>query len=115
MMRYGSMIAIFVIALIQLTQQILMSTLTDSEFPITVTPFFNLVTVWNPGISFGMLQNIPNGQWILSGLAIVVIAWLLTWLRKTSDRFTAIALGLIIGGALGNVIDRLRFAAVFYI
>ena len=113
MIRYGSIIAVLVIALIQITQQILFATLTGAESPITVTPFFNLVTVWNPGISFGMLQDVPQGQWVLSGVAIMVVIALLMWLRKISDRYTATALGLIIGGAIGNITDRIRFSAVF--
>lgn len=113
MMRYGSIIAVLVLVLIQITQQILFATLAGAEPPITVTPFFNLVTVWNPGISFGMLQDVPQGQWVLSGIAIIVVIALLSWLRKVNDRYTATALGLIIGGAMGNIIDRVRFSAVF--
>lgn len=113
MMRYGMTIAAIALLLIQLTQQLLFATIIDAESAIIVTPFFNLVTVWNPGISFGMLQNIPNGQWILSALAIVIVAWLFVWLRKVEHRPTALALGLIIGGAIGNTIDRIRFSAVF--
>ena len=110
MMRYGSVIAIISLISVLLIQQILFDSSSEST---AITPFFNLVTVWNPGISFGMLQDIPNGQWVLSGVAIVIVVFLLAWMSKVDDRFTAIALGLIIGGALGNIIDRIRFAAVF--
>lgn len=113
MTRYGIIISVLAILLIQITQQLLFALFDGVESPVVIAPFFNLVTVWNPGISFGMLQNVSNGQWILSGVAIVIVVWLFIWLRKTDNRFTATALSLIIGGALGNVIDRIRFSAVF--
>lgn len=113
MMRFGMMIAAIALLLVQLIQQILFTAITDASAPVYVTPFFNIVTVWNPGISFGMLQNIMHGQWILSVAAMLIIAWLSLWLRQVNHRLTACALGLIIGGAVGNVIDRIRFSAVF--
>lgn len=79
---------------------------------ITVLPFFNLVEVWNRGVSFGMFNNLVYGQWLLSALAIVITLFLLRWLWRTTDRLTAIAIALIIGGAVGNAIDRLRYGAV---
>ncbi len=80
---------------------------------IEVTPFFNLVLVWNRGISFGMFSDEGNaGAWILSILALVIVGFLLNWLRKAETKFVAISLGLIIGGALGNVIDRTVHTAV---
>lgn len=79
---------------------------------ITVLPFFNLVEVWNRGVSFGMFNNLVYGQWLLSTLAIVITLFLLRWLWRTTDRLTAIAIALIIGGAVGNTIDRLRYGAV---
>lgn len=113
MTRFGITIAAIGLLLIQLTQQALFATIAGAKAPLVVTPFFNLVTVWNPGISFGMLQDIPNGQWILSAAAMLIVAWLFVWLRKVEHHSTALALGLIIGGAIGNIIDRIRFSAVF--
>lgn len=113
MTRYGMMVIAIALLLIQFTQQVLFITIVGVESEIVVTPFFNLVIVWNPGISFGMLQDVPNGQWIFSGVAIIIVLWLGMWLRKTKNRFTATALSLIMGGAIGNVIDRIRFSAVF--
>jgi signal peptidase II len=82
--------------------------------PIEVTGFFNLLLTWNYGVSFGMLSRFgtASGPILLSGLALVIVAILLVWLRKNQRREIAYALGLIIGGALGNVIDRSRFGAV---
>jgi signal peptidase II len=81
---------------------------------IEILPFFNLVTVWNYGISFGMFNNgSASGSIVFVGLALVIVAALLVWLRSIASPFVAAALGLVIGGAIGNVIDRLRFGAVF--
>jgi signal peptidase II len=80
---------------------------------ITVTPFFNVVMVWNKGASFGFL-NIGETwvPWLLSAIAVVVTVALVVWLRRTDRAWLAVGLGLIIGGALGNLIDRLVYGAV---
>lgn len=79
---------------------------------IVVLPFFNLVEVWNRGVSFGMFNNLVYGQWLLSALAIAITLFMLRWLWRTIDKRTAVAIALIIGGAVGNTIDRLRYGAV---
>lgn len=78
----------------------------------SVTGFFNLVHTLNPGISFSMFQNDGWGRWVFSALAAVVTAVLLVWLWRVRSVWVAGALGLIIGGAIGNTIDRLRIGAV---
>lgn len=80
--------------------------------PIAVTPFFNLVAVWNPGVSFGMFASY-NQPLILIALSLVIIAVLFVWLARNGFPMVAIALGLVIGGATGNIIDRLRYGKVF--
>ncbi len=81
--------------------------------PIEVTSFFNLVMVWNPGISFGMLRDVAHPQLVLSLLAAIIILALIIWLFKAEHTsLETIAIGMICGGALGNVTDRLRFGAV---
>ena len=79
---------------------------------IEVLPFFDLTMVWNRGISFGIGQSEGVMRWLLviltTAIAIGFTAWLLTAMR----RFTGLALALVIGGAFGNVIDRVRFGAV---
>ncbi len=81
---------------------------------IEVTPFFNLVAVWNYGVSFGLFNTgSPGAAWVLAALALGVVGALGLWLRRAEGRAVAAALGLVIGGAIGNVIDRLRFGAVF--
>ena len=71
----------------------------------------NTVMAWNTGVSFSMLRG--TGPYLLSALAVAVSVGLVIWLARLSSRLPAYAVGLIIGGALGNVIDRLRFGAVF--
>jgi signal peptidase II len=80
---------------------------------IELTPFFNLVMTWNRGVSFGIFNN--DGPWnalALSALSVVIVIALLIWLGKAQGRLISLALGAIIGGALGNVIDRVRWGAV---
>ncbi|MCB1556607.1 MAG: signal peptidase II, partial [Alphaproteobacteria bacterium] len=74
---------------------------------------FNLVLVWNKGISFGMFtQHGDYGPYILSALSLAIAGFFLIWLLRTTNRRLALSIGLVIGGAIGNVIDRLRFGAV---
>ncbi|MBL8659041.1 MAG: signal peptidase II [Rhodospirillales bacterium] len=81
---------------------------------IEVTAFFNLVVGWNRGVSFGLFNtDSPLNAWVLPVLALSIAAVLAIWLSRTDRRTIALGLGLIIGGAIGNVIDRLRFGAVF--
>jgi signal peptidase II len=86
----------------------------ETRAPIRVTPFLDLVAVWNTGISYGLFpQNGPVGQLLLLGFKAAAVALLSVWLSRAGTRLTAVALGLIIGGAVGNAIDRLAFGAVF--
>ncbi len=81
---------------------------------LAVTSFFNLVLVFNPGASFSLLADAGGWQkWFFVVLALAISAWLLHMLRQhAAERLLPAALALILGGALGNVIDRLRFDAV---
>ena len=74
---------------------------------VPVTPFLDLVLAWNTGISYGLFQQeSPFGQWALLALKAAAVALLWIWLARAGSRLTAVALGLIIGGAVGNAIDR---------
>lgn len=80
---------------------------------IQVTDFFSWVMVWNPGISFGMLHTDSNIMtYILSAIAIAVAIGFFAWMWRDPRPLMAVCVGMIVGGALGNVIDRLRFGAV---
>ena len=82
--------------------------------PIRVLPFFQLTMVWNPGVSFGMLRaDTPLGKWLLVGFALAIVGALAVWARRMTRPLLAMAVGLMLGGALGNnLIDRVRFGAV---
>ena len=76
-------------------------------------PFIDLVLVWNTGISYGLFpQAGPLGQWALLAIKAVAVVLLWVWLSHATSRLTALALGLIIGGAIGNAIDRAAYGAV---
>jgi signal peptidase II len=80
---------------------------------VALTPFLDVVLAWNTGISFGMFQQAgPLGQWALFALKAIAVALLALWLIRTGSRLSGLALGLIIGGAIGNAIDRLVHGAV---
>jgi len=80
---------------------------------VKVTPFFDLVLVWNTGISYGLFQQEGVlGQWVLSGLKLAAVVLLWIWMARITTRWSALSLGLIIGGAVGNAIDRVAYGAV---
>ncbi len=80
---------------------------------IEVWPFFNLVMVWNKGISFGLFNDTSVwGSLILITISLLITALFTLWLIRSHLHTQNIALALVIGGALGNVIDRFRFGAV---
>jgi signal peptidase II len=81
---------------------------------LAVTPFFDLVFVFNPGAAFSFLRDAGGWQkWLFVALALVISAWLVGLLRRHArERLQPAALALILGGALGNVVDRLRYDAV---
>ncbi len=80
---------------------------------MTLAPFLNLVMVWNQGISFGMFDTgKPKMALVFIGVSLVISLLLLMWLAMSAQAWTATALSLISGGALANVIDRVRFDAV---
>jgi len=76
-------------------------------------PVLNLTMVWNRGVTFGLLNGL--GAWghaVLATVALVVVVALGVWLRRAENKMTAVAIGAIAGGAIGNVIDRVRYGAV---
>ena len=80
---------------------------------VKVTPFFDLVLAWNTGISYGWFQDEgAAGQLILLAVKAVAVVVLAIWMARSSSRLATFALGLIIGGAIGNAIDRLAYGAV---
>lgn len=108
----GLAIALAVILLDQLSKPLMRDYLAGGD--VAVAPFFSLVSAWNRGVGFSLLTlQGPFGPYLLSGLALAISAALLVWLFRLERLAPAIGLGLVIGGALGNVIDRIRLGAVF--
>jgi signal peptidase II len=80
---------------------------------VSVAPFVDFVLTWNAGISYGLLQqDTVLGRWLLLGFTCGAVLLLWVWLARAPSRLTALALGLIIGGAVGNAIDRFAYGAV---
>jgi len=80
---------------------------------VTITPFFDLVLVWNQGISYGLLpQESAAGRWALILFACAASLALAVWLAHQTSKLAAASIGLIIGGAIGNAIDRVLYGAV---
>lgn len=114
LVRLGLLAATAVAVLDQLSKHVLKGMLADRPGLEVIPGFFDLVIVWNRGVSFGILGG--NGAlppWMLSSVAVAISIVLFLWLRRVTLRWTAVAIGLVIGGAVGNVIDRALWGAVF--
>lgn len=114
MFRLGVGIATVVLALDRLSKWWLINALgVTVNDEIAFGDFFSLVLVWNRGVSFGMFNGSGEfGRWALTIVALGIVAVLAVWLYRAADRMIAVALGLVIGGAIGNIYDRLAFGAV---
>ena len=107
------MLAGVVILLDQLTKWVVLEHIRFGE-TIYVAPFWNWVLTYNPGAAFSLLADQPGWQrWFFTVLALAVSGWIALELRKSvHNKLLSLALALVMGGALGNVIDRIRFGAV---
>lgn len=113
LLKFGFAAAVLVAAVDQLTKWWILSAVMQPPRVIPIAPFFNLVLGWNRGVSFGILNtDSAVAPWLLALVAGAIVAVLSVWLAKAETRFVAGALGCVIGGAVGNVIDRLRYGAV---
>ncbi|MBR1605300.1 MAG: signal peptidase II [Alphaproteobacteria bacterium] len=113
-MYLGLLTALAVVVIDQLSKYVVLHYVLREYAAIVIAPFFAIVRAWNTGVSFSMFNNFGiNGVYILSGVALIIVAALLKWLYAENNKIIQIALGFIIGGALGNVIDRIRLKAVF--
>ncbi|NOG73547.1 signal peptidase II [Roseicella sp. DB1501] len=109
---WGLAFAALAFAIDQATKAAALATLALAR-GIEVLPFLDLVLVHNRGVTFGLLaSDHPAGRWLLILLTGTITVALLIWLKRAQSRTQAAALGLIIGGALGNLVDRLRHGAV---
>ncbi len=111
--RFGLIVAAVACLLDQASKYYLLFVHDLAANPIRLGPFFDFVLTRNTGISYGLFQTeSPVGQWVLLGLKAAAVLLLCLWLARARDRLTALSLGLIIGGAIGNAIDRLAYGWV---
>lgn len=109
--RLGVLFAVWVFGLDQLSKfWILKIVNLDERPPIQLTPFADLTMAWNEGVSYGLLST--DAQIILVLMSLVITAVLWMWLARAAHALSAAALGLIVGGALGNALDRVLHGAV---
>jgi len=117
MLRRGIGVAAIVVVLDQVSKAAVLAHFADSAVAAErVTPFFNLVLTYNRGMSFGLFNTGaagggPNAV-LFSLAAAAIVAGLVYWLSRATSPLLAVAIGLIIGGAIGNVVDRIRHGAV---
>ena len=112
MFRFGLMIAILVVVADQASKIAVLNALGPFQ-SVSVSSFFNLVLVLNTGISFGLFAGGDTiARWFLIAVALSISGLLMRWLANSTDRLVCVGLGMIIGGAFGNVIDRLVYKAV---
>lgn len=114
----AALLAALVVLLDQASKYIILEQVMRPPRVIEVTGFFNLVLAWNPGVSFSLFaSDDPRAPWLLTGHALAIVTGLILWLVRLArvgraNGWIAAGTGLVAGGALGNVIDRLRFGAV---
>ena len=107
---FGLVIITVVFAVDQWTKQLAIDGLSNPHRVIEVTPFMNFLLAWNSGVSFGLFQG--QAPWVMIGATAAITIGFLIWMWRTRDRLLGIALALVIGGAVGNLVDRLRHGAV---
>ena len=111
MIRLGLLIATLVFAVDQLSKFYILRIINlDEREPIQLTPFLDLAMAWNKGVSYGLLATQMQGLLVALSLAIAIM--LVFWLRKATKPLAAASYGMLIGGAIGNALDRLLHGAV---
>jgi len=112
--RLGFSIAALIFGLDQLAKWVVTGPLQLREVgQIVLLPIFNLTYTENNGISLGLLNATnPVGRWMLVALTSVIAVGVAYWIGKEKNRFDQLALGMVLGGALGNILDRVRFGYV---
>ena len=113
--RFGAVTALVTLVLDQASKLYLLFTYElPLKEPLVLAPFLELIVVWNRGISYGLFQQDSElGRWALLAISIGAVVGLSIWLGRAAGRLLAASLGLIIGGAAGNAIDRVAYGAVF--
>ena len=109
-LTFGALAMVLGVITDQVSKALIVKNASSLVYGYSVFPGFNLVFYRNEGVTFGLLNNLP--WWSLSALAIAVCCWIAVMLVQASSRIEALAYGSIIGGAIGNIIDRIRFRGV---
>jgi signal peptidase II len=111
--KFGLAVAAIACLIDQASKLYLLFVYDLATHPLRLGPFFDFVLTRNTGISYGLFQmQGAVGQWVLLGFKALAVLLLWLWLARSKDRLTALSLGLIIGGAVGNAIDRLAYGWV---
>lgn len=115
-MRIVSWAALWIFALDQLSKYLVVQVMdlrSLGEIDV-LPPFLNLRMAWNTGINFGLFSgHVEEMRWILIAVALVIVGVVLVWVRRDPPgRLGLLAAGVLVGGALGNVVDRLIYGAV---
>jgi signal peptidase II len=109
----GMGLAGLIIVLDQISKWIVLNHLMVPPQTLSITSFFNIVLTWNRGVSFGLLSSSnPYGPWLLAAIASCFIAVIILWIWQAESKLMALAFGSVLGGAAGNLSDRLRFGTV---
>jgi len=111
--RFGLAVALVTCLVDQASKLYLLFVVDLANHPLRLGPFFDFVLTRNTGISYGLFQTQSAvGRWVLLGFKALAVLLLWLWLARSQGRLTALSLGLIIGGAVGNAIDRLAYGWV---
>jgi signal peptidase II len=113
--RFGFLVALLVFALDQIAKFIVTGPLGLNQLgdQLVLLPIFNFTYTQNEGISLGLLNATnPVGRWLLVALTSAIAAGVAVWIGREKSRIDQAALGMVLGGALGNILDRVRFGYV---
>jgi signal peptidase II len=108
----GLVLAVVTFVVDQLTKWWALDSLRDPPVRIEVLPFWDMVLVWNRGVSFGLFGAKPLPPLVLAAVTAAIALGIVIWLLRTRSKWSAVAAGLILGGAIGNIVDRLAYGAV---
>ena len=107
----GAGLAVLIAALDQLSKYWVLEIVQPTPYGVPLTPWLNIVLVGNKGVTFGLFRSVDQ-RLLLIAVAAVILFLLMRWLLRTHSGLVAGGLGLVMGGAIGNVVDRIRFGAV---
>jgi signal peptidase II len=103
----------FTIAIDQITKYEVIKMMYENDFAkVEVVSFFNIILVMNYGISFGILNNHDQSQIIWMVITVIICSFLTVWLYKNKEKWLRLAIAMVLGGAIGNLLDRTYYGAV---